>query len=373
MAINQQTGRHNRRLLPVIIILALLIALMIYGALPVPTTQPVYRLPEATMESRTGVPLEGASQLHEPSLAVAAVDDRGYWYLLTKRKSMSTPHGVLHLMTLDADGRFKGITPLRRLDGRPIGHYCDFFSVSPSGERRWTARVAFDDERRDALLTVYNADNIPMQEWRLPWGWSGIGLLQAIDEKRADLFATNGELYRFTVGNTSPQRIASSLSIVQYIAPGGDTWGIRPLSASAQQAEYGLFKSGTDHQERLLTRINGFTITQRLSPFWHHPTRGLFCSMEQPAQLDDSSPYRHKVVYRVAAAGTVQELFSTREMLPRVPGRQVKVGQMLRADSSDTVWFAVEYSGGKRGREFQIVKTIRLPRWKIWWHRLSRP
>jgi hypothetical protein len=156
----------------------------------------------------------------------------------------------------------------------------------------------------------------------LPWGWSGIGLLQAIDEQRADLFATNGELYRFTVGNARPQRVASSLSIVQYIARGGDTWGIRPLSASTPQAEYGLFTSGTDHQERVLAHIHGFTITQRLLPFWHHPTRGLFCSMEQPAHIDDSSPYRHKVVYRVTTAGAVQQLFSTKEMLPRKPGHQ---------------------------------------------------
>jgi hypothetical protein len=99
MAIHQQIGKRNRRLLPVSMLFALLIALMIHDALPVPTTLPVYRLPEATMMSRTGGPLEGASQVREPLLAVAAVDDRGYWYLLTKRKSMSTPHGVLHLMT----------------------------------------------------------------------------------------------------------------------------------------------------------------------------------------------------------------------------------------------------------------------------------
>jgi hypothetical protein len=344
----------------------LFFGLLWYGLGTEPTAVPFFRISGATMLARTGIPLESTTQLRGSALAVSDADAHGRFYFLAQQQDARSPHRIIHLVTITANGQIDSSVPFRRLDGRPIGHYCDHFSVSQSGDLRWTARSAYEDKQRGTIITAYDAKCNPIQEWRLPLGPGSIAIFRAIGERQADLYGMDGQRYRFTVGETMSRVVFTQRHIPEYLSANGDAWAIRPIAGEHEHTVYGLYHTDLTGEERRLAEVHGFTIHERLLPFAYVPPQHLYCSLEQPYRKEDPQKFRHKAVYQVSTDGTVQRLFSTDEVLPRWHGRHVKVGQMLHVNTAGNAWFVIEYAGDGDKREFQIVKTGLHPRWEIW-------
>lgn len=327
---------------------------------------PVYGL------SRNPIPNRG--YLH----ASIATDTASHFYSLAlkrdaeQEKRMAHPRhaNIISVLALDVKGNAEQAVPLKREDGRYVRYLCEFFSVSPSGKRWWTARRPYESpsdlqqgSNPKGVVTAYSNDGKVLQEWTLPTSIGSVMLVGAVGEAQVcvvgqESVGQKGKLWVYRIGQTLPQELPYPSNWLPMISASlitseGEFWCLVPDMSGVVEARVAQLTQSA----RVFTTFKWHRKGSSPGLFWQDAQAGLFVFENLK---DEKGKIRlregAKAVYRVAPDGTVHKLFETPDVLQTRRGEEVRAGQLLKADAN-FVWMEATYLKDGKVSEYQIVKV----------------
>lgn len=336
-----------------------------------PTVRLVFGSQDCPVSSLLKAPRPGKGRLD----TILAFDQTNGFYFVTNQRDAAYEKQVAHpphadiINVLSVRDNVKKVVPLKRKDGRFVRYLSDFLSVSPSGKRWWTARRPYESpsdlqegSNPMAILTAYDESGTASQEWTLPQTINEIRLLQAVGEDRVYVViddigdgAERQQVWVYRIGNTQPQQKVPcplfEASSGAFITSEGRLWSLQSgVNGSIQVLQWSL-----DSSPQVSVALRQNSKNRISSLFWHDPSQGVF-TLGHSQEDRTLKPRGTKTIYNLKQDGALHKLFETPDVLPRKPGEEARVGQLLKANAA-FVWMEVEYLKDKRVTEYQIVKV----------------
>jgi len=380
-----------------ILVLLLFSSILLLIFIPIDIAIPMLRL----AQNDNGKWGEVCAQPLMRAIAITATDEHHSIYLVTIYPSIRTKYYstikkekiVYQIIKLEADGNIKPpvILQFPYTSGNDIDLI--FFTVSPSGNNWWSLRNEFNKRNQNTkfiqnemILALHSSDGSIRQEWTVPLEENELDIFGAISEQSAYVSSEEGYGYLYHKGRTAATKIfykcmegdwlESSTGIIWHIEYPQDSHPKDQGTLTIRRHELESSIDNTAIQLPLSTRaelnICGTTV-KGLYLFQYNVPHELSLFdrlLAFVASTDNKKSPCEMKGYLVLNTGSVHRLFTFPEVYYPWSRHVAYPGRMIQVDAQQHVWFDFSTSKIEGAGEYQIVKVMHLPRWRLWWLKL---
>jgi len=337
-------------------------------------------------------------------LAPVAVDALGRIYIAGLKD------GEARILVLNSNAQVERIISPRFKDGRAL-RWCSLFSVSPSGNIIWTVEwdKAIYPKEVVHRVTVHDREGKGKMDWLITGYGTSELLLNACSENAAYILASDSICFYFETNAKKIQKFQIP-EIFRLFYPvffhEGKYWGVAKIDKSVSKVRELRFKEQITMSEvkghkfgvatwspqegirlvstRLPVKVSIQWIDEQGNFYGFH--RGQY-TFRLPHWLNQV-PILNKMIQNIA---TISIFISLRLFIFASEGRLLDViplltiiqtnendklicGQLVKVDKTG-IYLEVAKVNRLRQyelKEYQIVKIVKKPRWKIWWTKIIK-